>query len=322
MSSQLVSVVIAAHDNWPDLELAVRSALHQSYPMIEVIVVDNGSNDATAAEVPRLFGNSVRYIRQENRGDAGAYNTGRRVAAGAFVQFLDGDDFLAPDKIQKQLAMFIEDEAAEIVYGDARQFQGPPGPAAFTDIDTQEYPDILAAMLAPGGHGAGLMVQGALFRAATLDRVGAFDEALYVADVEYFLRAARMRCRFRYCPGSWWFYRRRPGQMSADGAAIARGLEDAWTKALGYIDEEPYRSTLLSHLARFRWHQAVVGERGGRRERLALLSQAQEPASHGVSRGSYIAGVFLVMLPFGRFWLRSPALAPLRRRVARAFKLV
>jgi len=317
MPPDLVSIIIAAHDNWPDLELTIQSALHQSHEPIEVIVVDNDSSDATQKEVPQRFGDAVRYIRQANRGDAGAYNTGMGAATGEFMQFLDGDDFLAPNKIEKQIAAFRADPEAEIVFGDTRQFQSMAGKADWTDIDTRDYDDMLAAFLDPDGNGAGLMVQGALFRRSTLERVGAWDESLYVADIDYWFRATWARCRFRYCPGSLWFYRIHPGQMSANQAAIARGLEAAWEKALGYITDEPYRSSLTMQLARFSWHQAILREDTTTRERLARLAWARQLNREAISLIAYLAGCGLIILPGGRLLARAPRLRWLRRGMTR-----
>jgi len=103
MTSALVTVVVVAYNNWPELELAIQSALSQTYAPIEVIVVDNSSTDATLREVATRFGARVRYVLQPNTGDAGAYNTGIRLAKGEFVQLLDGDDVLTPYKIEKQV---------------------------------------------------------------------------------------------------------------------------------------------------------------------------------------------------------------------------
>src|SRR5579859_2411960 len=101
-----VSVVICAWNNWPDLEMTIESALHQSHQPLEVIVVDNSSTDATHQEVPSRFGQRVRYIRQPNKECAGAYNTGFAVARGEYIQFVDGDDVLAPNKIEKEMEVF------------------------------------------------------------------------------------------------------------------------------------------------------------------------------------------------------------------------
>src|SRR5262245_41810676 len=103
MVPELVSIIVVGYNNWPDLELAIQSALCQSYRPIEVIVIDNSSTDDTSKEVPRRFSDRICYLRQENRGDAGAYNRGIREAKGEFLQFLDGDDVLTPYKIEKQM---------------------------------------------------------------------------------------------------------------------------------------------------------------------------------------------------------------------------
>jgi len=87
-----VSVIITAWNNWPDLDMAIASALCQSVPPHEVIVVDNSSTDATEEEVQRRYGSRVRYFRQPNRECAGAHNAGFSLASGEFVQFLAGDD--------------------------------------------------------------------------------------------------------------------------------------------------------------------------------------------------------------------------------------
>ena len=126
---ELVSIVVCAYNNWPDLELAIQSALCQSHQPVEVVVVDNSSTDATPVEVRARFGARIRYIRQANLGDSGAYNTGLKVARGEFLQFLDGDDVLAPNKIEKQLEVFRWDPDAEIVFGGVRHFQSLAGEA-------------------------------------------------------------------------------------------------------------------------------------------------------------------------------------------------
>ena len=67
----LVSIVIVAHNNWPDLELAIESALCQSWREREVIVVDNESTDGTEAGILHRFEGRIRYVRQRNTLDGG-----------------------------------------------------------------------------------------------------------------------------------------------------------------------------------------------------------------------------------------------------------
>jgi glycosyltransferase involved in cell wall biosynthesis len=90
-----VSVVIPALNAGRFLAETIRSALNQSLPPLEIIVVDDGSTDRTA-EVADGFGPPVRCIHQENAGPAAARNRGVHEARGEFVAFLDGDDLWYP----------------------------------------------------------------------------------------------------------------------------------------------------------------------------------------------------------------------------------
>ena len=172
----LVSIVIVAHNDWPDLELAIQSALCQSYPKIEVIVVDNSSRDSTEQQVQGLFGNRITYVRQPNTGEGGGRNMGMRLAAGEFVQFLDGDDFLAPDKVEKQIAVLKAAPEVDIVYGDVRRFQTSAGRANWEDWDTADYPDMLATLLSFDGNGGGLIPDSLIFRRGALELIGPWVE--------------------------------------------------------------------------------------------------------------------------------------------------
>jgi GT2 family glycosyltransferase len=315
--AELVSIVIVAYQNWPDLELAIQSALCQSYRPVEVIVVDNSSTDATPQEVPRRFGDRLRYLRQDNRGDSGGYNAGMAVARGDFVLFLDGDDLLAPNIVEKEMETFARDPSVDVVYGQLRQFQTLAGPARWEDWDHQEHDDILLALAVH--ETAGLMAQCTLFRRRALESVGPFDESLYVADYDYFLRAAWAGCRFRFCPEALAFYRNRPGQMSADTPALMRGMAAVWTKALTYVDREPYRSEIAARLAQRRFALASGGSRAGGPALVRELAAARALNPSAVPVPLFAAAAALAVLPGGRFFLASPVLASARRLIARLY---
>lgn len=311
----LVSVVVCAYNNWPDLEMTIESALHQSYQPIEVIVVDNSSTDITAEEVAKRFGRSVRYIRQYNRGDSGAYNAGFDVACGEFIQFVDGDDVLAPNKIEKQLEVFRSNPELGIVYGDVRMFQTSDGPANWDDPPTREEDDMMRALLTDR---IGICALGTLFRRSALEKVGHWDESLYVADLDYLLRAAWAGCRFGRCPVvPMGFAREHPGQMTKNNLAMARGLEAVWEKALTYVTREPYRSLTAVKLAQRRYHMAVHRNQMSRREALAKLSLARATSPEAVSVLEYAVGYATIVLPGGAVLARSGLLGPMRRALAR-----
>jgi glycosyltransferase involved in cell wall biosynthesis len=317
MTPGLVSVVVCAYNNWPDVEMTIVSALHQSYAPLEVIVVDNSSTDATSDELPRRFGRRVRYVRQPNRECAGAHNTGFALASGEFIQFVAGDDVLSPNKIAKQVEWFRAHPDLDIVYGDIRMFQTLAGVARWADVPTQQESDMLGALLLPGKLGAGINVLGALFRRRTLEIVGPWDEDLYCEDTDYWLRAAWQGCRFGRYPGSpMGFKRMWPGQKIANIPTTTRGLEAVWDKALGYVTREPYRRLVAASLAELRFYMAVSRCEMTVREALAKLALARATDPTRVSAPVYALGYASIVLPGGSALIRSPRLQRVRRFLA------
>lgn len=99
---ELVSIVIPCHNAGKYVAEAIRSALDQTYANIEVVVVDDGSED-NSLEVLKSFGDSVRWVSGPNRGGCAARNTGIEMALGDWIQFLDADDVLAKDCVAKKI---------------------------------------------------------------------------------------------------------------------------------------------------------------------------------------------------------------------------
>ena len=109
-----IAVIIPAYNAERTIGAAVQSALLQSHPIDEVIVVDDGSIDNTANIVGGMQ-NSVRLIQQKNLGPSAARNAGLRAAKSEFVAFLDSDDFWLPHKIAAQMSMFDYEERVAAV---------------------------------------------------------------------------------------------------------------------------------------------------------------------------------------------------------------
>ena len=314
----LVSIAIVTHNNWPDLELAIESALCQSWRDLEVIVVDNESTDGTEAWILRRFEGRVRYIRQRNTLDAGGYNRGIAESLGDFVQLLDGDDFLAPNKIARQMEIFRGRSDADIVYGDTRQFQGTAGRPAWSDWDTRQYEDMLATLLDPEGEGAGLVIHSALFRRRVFKRVGPWDESLVGADFDYWLRCAWAGCTFVHSPGAWCFHRRRPLQMSSDSVAMHERTVKTLRKALEYIDREPYRAMARRRLAGLQFGSAITDLRLRRTEALNSLRASRELDPGRIGSLPYALGYAAVAVPGVRRLLKSKPFTAARRKTAKA----
>jgi glycosyltransferase involved in cell wall biosynthesis len=117
----LVSVVIPCFNEEPFLAEAIESALEQTYPNVETIVVDDGSTDGSAA-VAKQFGERVRVSSKTNGGLASARNLGIDVARGEFLTFLDGDDILRPDFVARTKALLDEDASIAFVYTQMELF--------------------------------------------------------------------------------------------------------------------------------------------------------------------------------------------------------
>ena len=113
----LASVVIPTYNRAYILDAALQSVLEQSYPSVEIIVVDDGSRDGTAALV-QGYDARVRYLYQENAGVCAARNLGLRSARGEFVALLDSDDQWLPWKLAAQVAILRRCPEVGMVWTD------------------------------------------------------------------------------------------------------------------------------------------------------------------------------------------------------------
>ena len=122
-----VSVVIPAYNHAAYIVAAIESVLAQTTPPREVIVVDDGSPDDTAARVtPLAEAGRVRYVRQENAGMAAARNAGARLATSEYLYFLDDDDLLFPDAVRPLVRELTEHREAAFAYGNMVVFDDRP----------------------------------------------------------------------------------------------------------------------------------------------------------------------------------------------------
>lgn len=111
------SVVIPAFNSAATLARAIESVRAQSWPAHEIIVVDDGSTDATAGIATR-FGDAVRLLQQPNSGVSVARNAGAAAATGDWLAFLDADDWYAPDRLRLHAEWIAEDAALDCLTGD------------------------------------------------------------------------------------------------------------------------------------------------------------------------------------------------------------
>lgn len=161
----IVSVVIPAFNAGKYLQAAVASVLAQTRAASQIIVVDDGSTDDTAAVAQRLPG--VQLYGKAHSGISATRNAGVAQVTGGYIAFLDADDLWLPDKLEKQLALLAAQPGTPGVFGRMRQFISPELPAG-QQARFQVDPHPTA------GYVAGCLL---MEREAFL-RVGLFDEAL------------------------------------------------------------------------------------------------------------------------------------------------
>ncbi len=107
----LVSILIPAYNSETWITETLASAVAQTWPRTEIIVIDDGSSDRTLAIAQKFSSASVAVVTQENQGASAARNRALGLCQGDYIQYLDADDLLAPDKIERQIA--IADQCAE-----------------------------------------------------------------------------------------------------------------------------------------------------------------------------------------------------------------
>lgn len=117
----LVSVIIPTYNSGKFVTRAVQSVLEQSYPHHEVIVIDDGSTDATK-DVLHEFDGHITYLYQQNSGPSAARNAGIKVARGEYICFLDADDLWTPNRLEVQLAFMEDHRDIGLVFSDFEEF--------------------------------------------------------------------------------------------------------------------------------------------------------------------------------------------------------
>jgi len=115
----LVSILIPAHNAQEWIADTLRSAIAQTWVRKEIIVVDDGSTDQTHAIARQFEPQGVLVVRQENQGAAAARNKAFSLSRGDYIQWLDADDLLAPDKIAKQMAALDESGSQSTLFSSA-----------------------------------------------------------------------------------------------------------------------------------------------------------------------------------------------------------
>lgn len=175
-----ISAIIPVYNGASFLAAAIDSALGQTYAPFEVVVIDDGSTDNSAA-IANAYGGIVRCISQPNGGLSVARNAGIAATTGEFVALLDADDLWPADSLQLRLDYLLANPDIDTVVGNVIQFQDRTG---------EEEPS------APGALAGNTLVRRTVF-----DRIGRFDPQYRVGEfVDWHARARAGGIQFGTIP--------------------------------------------------------------------------------------------------------------------------
>jgi glycosyltransferase involved in cell wall biosynthesis len=257
--NDLVSIVIPCYRQSHYLQNAIDSCLAQTHRDIEILVVNDGSDDDTEA-IATSYGCPVRHIFRENGGLSAARNTGIAAARGNWIKFLDADDHLAPDHLEVQLG-FLHSQPDCIGACTVR---------AYWEDDPTRAEDIVPhfhAFLPDFLRQPDSAVHAFLFPADIVHAVRGFNEDVRIAeDWEFFCRVGKLKPQVISDQRLGAYYRLRAGSMSRDRSGMVLSValqllklhaefksepDCTWFgKDLLFAEQQTYRRLLVANLAR------------------------------------------------------------------------
>jgi glycosyltransferase involved in cell wall biosynthesis len=208
----LVSILIPAYNAEAWIADTIKSAIGQTWPRKEIIVVDDGSIDQTFAVARRFASKDVAVVTRENQGAAATRNHALSLSQGGYIQWLDADDLLSPDKVERQM------EVANEIRSSRTLLSSGWGYFAYRTERAKFSPTSLWCDLSPvewllRKMGENLHMQTATWLTSRelTNAAGAWDARLFVDDDgEYFCRVLLASDGVRFVPGAKVFYRITP----------------------------------------------------------------------------------------------------------------
>lgn len=228
MSSPLVTVVIPCYNAGRWILETLESVRNQTWKNIEIIIVNDGSTDNSVALIEAFELPSLSLIHQENKGQTAALNAGLAAATGDYVQYLDADDLLHPEKIEIQMKRLIENPGCMASAEWVRFFDKTEGLVFSPDDTWQDLAPVDWLVLAWKEGGGMLYPAMWLLPTALAKNIGGWAEELNLNnDADYFVRAILASEKILFCPGAKTYYRSGvAGSLS--GLKSEKGWRSQW----------------------------------------------------------------------------------------------
>ncbi len=259
----LVSVIIPAYNSQDKIRETINSCIRQTYSNLEILVIDDGSNDNTV-DVARKFSDDkrVKVITQKNSGACAARNHGIRLSKGDYIQFLDADDILGENKIKYQVKALEPKPGYMAMCSTVHFFDGqdpyeqPLPDESFFLYDTDKPANFLTRLW--GGDGKTSMVQTSawLTPRRIVEMIGPWDETILLdQDGEYFARAVLSSKGLVFTKGLNYYRKYIYGKNVAGQSYKRKNLESALyslEKKTGYLlerkDDKRVRKAIATQL--------------------------------------------------------------------------
>lgn len=246
----LVSVIIPCFNAEKWLAEAIDSCLQQTYPNIEIIVIDDGSTD-NSLEILRSYQDKIIWQPLDHKGGNYARNRGFNLSRGEYIQYLDADDYILPEKIERQV-QFLEETGADVVYGDWR-YQRHLSDGSFF-LDKIEIPetqtDILASLLANWW----VALSALLYKRTAVENSGGWDETLTAAqDRDFFISVVMNEAQVIYQPGCYSIYRRH-----GSAATVSTASKSRWIKNHYIVIDKSEKKLLQLNKLSMKYRQALA----------------------------------------------------------------
>lgn len=231
----MVSIIIPTYNYAHYLTETLNSVYNQTFSDWECVVVDDGSTDNTKQVVEQFVKKDIRfkYINQKNQGVSSARNSGVKYSKGDFIQFVDGDDLLQPNKLLSQVTVFHNNKNVDIVYNDVRFFDDGNPTVLKTSLKGNKDDNWLPKISSRGATVVGLfsrinfmVINAPLIKKTVFDKVGFFNiEMKALEDWDFWMRCALNDCFFQYneSPDSFALVRVHAGSLSTIKPSMNQG---------------------------------------------------------------------------------------------------
>ncbi len=244
----MITIIVPSYNSAHLISTTLDSIIQSTYQSYEVLIIDDESTDNTKVIVePYLRDKRFNYIYQDNKGLAGARNTGIEHAKGQYLVFLDSDDVILPDKLQAQSEYLNTHPEIDLVYSNSQWFVeddlNNTLPVKFPVYEGDVLPFLL--------YGNFIHVNSVMVRASKVKQLGGFDENFReLEDWDLWMRLAIQKSQFAHTPGILSKVRIRKGSMTSNQLLMNQAMVRVLEKNIPELISLGYSQNIMNKA----WH--------------------------------------------------------------------